>query len=168
MTTQADDTAPNDTTPNDTTPNDTPEGTPPVPVILVGHGGFPTGLLDAVEMILGEQRHIKAVSLPPDGSSEQLTEQVGAAIDQLGGSAGALVLADLMGGSPANSVGLLVLRDPTVHLVSGLNLSMALEVLTSVGRTAAELAAVAESAGREGVVDVAARLRAATAGPGAS
>jgi PTS system mannose-specific IIA component len=132
---------------------------PVVPVIFVGHGGFPAGLRDAVEMILGAQEHVAIVALPPDGSSELVAEQVSAAVDLLGGTDGALVLADLMGGSPANAVGLLALRDPRLHLVSGLNLPMALEVLTSVATTAAELAAVAESAGRDGVVDVAARLR---------
>lgn len=138
-----------------------------VPVVLVGHGGFPAGVLDAVEMILGEQDHVAVVSLPPDGSTELIAEQVRAAVDRLGGQDGTLVLADLMGGSPANAVGLLVLRDPNVHLVSGLNLAMALEVLTRPGTAAAELAAVAQTAGRDGVVDVAARLRAAAADPGA-
>jgi mannose PTS system EIIA component len=131
----------------------------PVPVILVGHGGFPAGVRDAVEMILGEQEHVATVALPPDGSTELIAEQVSAVVDRLGGTDGALVLADLMGGSPANAVGLLALRDPRLQLVSGLNLPMALEVLTSVAETAAELAAVAVSAGGDGVVDVAARLR---------
>jgi PTS system mannose-specific IIA component len=132
-----------------------------VPVVFVGHGGFPAGVVDAVEMILGPQEHVATVSLPPDGSTEAVAEQVTAAVDRLGGDQGALVLADLMGGSPANAVGLLVLRDPRLYLVAGLNLSMALEVLTSVVDTAAELADVAASAGRGGVVDVAAQLRAA-------
>lgn len=138
-----------------------------VPVILVGHGGYPAGVLDAVEMILGEQEHVTAVALPPDGSTEEITEQVAAAVDLLGGQDGALVLADLMGGSPANAVGLLALRDPNLHLVAGLNLPMALEVLTQPSGTAAELAAVAQRAGRDGVIDVAARLRAAAGDPGA-
>jgi PTS system mannose-specific IIA component len=132
-----------------------------VPVVFVGHGGFPAGVFDAVEMILGPQEHVATVSLPPDGSTEAVAEQVTAAVDRLGGDQGALVLADLLGGSPANAVGLLVLRDPRLYLVAGLNLSMALEVLTSVVDTAAELADVAAAAGRGGVVDVAAQLRAA-------
>ena len=132
-----------------------------VPVVLVGHGGFPAGVRDAVEMILGEQDRLATVSLPPDGSTEAVAEQVTEAVAKLGGDRGALVLADLMGGSPANAVGLLALRDPAVFLVAGLNLAMALEVLTSPAETAAELADVAATAGREGVVDVAARLRAA-------
>jgi mannose PTS system EIIA component len=136
-----------------------------VPVILVGHGGYPDGVRDAAEMILGAQPRVAAVSLPPNGSTEQLADEVRAAADRLAdGGAGALVLADLMGGSPANAVGLLALRNPELHLVSGLNLPMVLEVLTSTADTAAELAGVAERAGRDGVIDVAARLRAAASG----
>lgn len=132
-----------------------------VPVILVGHGGYPDGVRDATEMILGEQPRVAAVSLPPNGSTEQLAAEVRTAIDGVDGGNGALVLADLMGGSPANAVGLLALRDPALHVVSGLNLPMVLEVLTNTADTAAELAGVAERAGRDGVIDVAARLRAA-------
>jgi mannose/fructose/sorbose-specific phosphotransferase system IIA component len=109
-----------------------------IPVVLVGHGGFPAGVRDAVEMILGEQSNVATVALPPDGSTEDVAEQVGSAVHLLGGSDGAaLVLADLMGGSPANAVGLLALRNPALHLVAGLNLAMALEVLTSGAGTAA-------------------------------
>jgi mannose/fructose/sorbose-specific phosphotransferase system IIA component len=132
-----------------------------IPVVLVGHGGYPAGVRDAAEMILGEQDNVITVALPPDGSTEQLADDVTAALDALGATGGALVLADLMGGSPSNAVGLLALRDPALHLVAGLNLPMVLEVLTSTAATAAELAAIAEHAGREGIVDVAARLRAA-------
>jgi mannose/fructose/sorbose-specific phosphotransferase system IIA component len=134
-----------------------------IPVIFVGHGGYPDGVRDAAEMILGAQPTVATVSLPPNGSTEQLADEVTAAVDRIGdGGNGALVLADLMGGSPANAVGLLALRDPALHLVAGLNLPMVLEVLTSTAATAAELATVAENAGRDGVIDVAARLRAAT------
>jgi PTS system mannose-specific IIA component len=142
-----------------------------IPVILVGHGGYPAGVRDAVEMILGEQPNVATVALPPDGGTEQVAEQVSAAVDLLGGTdgdGGALVLADLMGGSPANAVGLLALRDPGLHLVAGLNLPMALEVLTSGAGSAAELAAVAEDAGKGGIVDVGARLRAAASSTGQS
>ncbi|HEX9338237.1 MAG TPA: PTS mannose transporter subunit IIAB [Pseudonocardiaceae bacterium] len=136
-----------------------------IPVIFVGHGGYPDGVRDAAEMILGEQQRVAVVSLPPNGSTEQLADEVTAAVDRIGaGGNGALVLADLMGGSPANAVGLLALRDPALHVVSGLNLPMVLEVLTSTADTAAELAGVAERAGRDGVIDVAARLRAAASG----
>ena len=140
-----------------------------VPVVFAGHGGYAQGVRDAVEMILGEQPNIGVVSLPPNGSTEQVAEEVRAELTRLGAAdaehiGDALVLADLFGGSPANAIGALALRNPALHLVSGLNLPMALEVLTSAESTAAALAEVAANAGRDGVLDVAARLRAAISG----
>jgi PTS system mannose-specific IIA component len=131
-----------------------------VPVVFVGHGGIAAGVRDAVCMILGDQPGLGTVSLPPNGSTEELAEQLRAELARLGAADGeALVLADLMGGSPANAVGALAMRTPALQLVSGLNLPMALEVLTSTETTAAGLAEVALRAGREGVLDVAGRLR---------
>jgi mannose/fructose/sorbose-specific phosphotransferase system IIA component len=132
-----------------------------VPLVLVGHGGYPAGVRDAVEMILGRQDGVATVSLPPDGSTEQVADAVRTALAELGGSGGALVLADLTGGSPSNAVGALALADPALQLVAGLNLPMALEVLTSPETDAAALAAVAADAGSRGVSDVGASLRAA-------
>ncbi|MGH3436474.1 MAG: PTS sugar transporter subunit IIA [Sciscionella sp.] len=138
-----------------------------IPVVLIGHGSYPEGVRGAIEMILGEQPCLATVSLPPDGSTERLAEEVRAALRQLGSEGGeALVLADLMGGSPSNAVGALALADPTLQLVSGLNLPMALEVLTSAAETAEDLAATAVHAGKAGVMDVAATLREAARGVG--
>lgn len=140
-----------------------------VPVIFVGHGGYAAGVRDAAEMILGEQEHVGTVSLPPNGSLEQLGEDITAELVRLGAQNNeALVLADLMGGSPSNAAARLALTNPDLHLVSGLNLPMALEVLTSGAGSAAELAAVAEDAGKGGIVDVGARLRAAASSTGQS
>jgi mannose/fructose-specific phosphotransferase system component IIA len=105
--------------------------------------------------------------LPPNGSLEQLGEDITAELTRLGATDNeALVLADLMGGSPSNAAARLALTNPKLHLVSGLNLPMVLEVLTSVEETAAELVAVALHAGREGVQDVAAQLREAASKAG--
>lgn len=136
-----------------------------VPVLLVSHGGYAEGVRDAVRMILGDQAQVGTVSLAPEGSPEQVTADVEAELARLGAvDHAALVLADLLGGSPANAVGALAMAHPALQLVSGLNLPMALEVLTSTEDTPAGLAEVAVSAGQQGVADVAARLRAAMRG----
>jgi mannose/fructose/sorbose-specific phosphotransferase system IIA component len=131
-----------------------------VPVVLVGHGRLAEGMRDAVELILGAQDRVRAVGLAPAGDPDQLWEQLGRVLAELGPRpAGVLVLADLAGGTPANVAGMLVLEDPSVQLVGGLSLPMALEVLTSPEETAERLAEVAVRAGAAGAVDVGARLR---------
>jgi PTS system mannose-specific IIA component len=133
-----------------------------VPVVLAGHGGYAEGVRSAAEMILGPQQGLACVALSPAGTIEQVTEDAKRALERLGaGDAGALLLVDVAGGSPAGAAGRLALTDPGVQVVAGLNLPMVLEVLTSAEGTAAALAAVASRAGAEGVIDVAARLRAA-------
>lgn len=132
-----------------------------VPVILVGHGGYADGVRDAAEMILGEQQRMATVSLAPDDMPERVTARVREAVAAIpgGSGAGALVLADLFGGSPANAAAVAAADDPGLEVVAGLSLPMLLEVLTSTEETAAALAALAMESGRAGVRDVMARLR---------
>jgi len=51
------------------------DGMSTIPVIFVGHGGYPDGVRDAVEMILGEQPRVATVSLAPHGSTEEIAER---------------------------------------------------------------------------------------------
>ncbi|PZS04533.1 MAG: PTS mannose transporter subunit IIAB [Pseudonocardiales bacterium] len=141
-----------------------------VPVVLLGHGDYASGVRSAVELILGPQRELADVSLAPEGSTEQVTADVKAELERLGyldsGAAGALVLVDLFGGSPANAVSAMALADPRLQVVAGLNLPMALEVLTSSEGSAERLATLALGAGTDGVIDVGAKVRALQAAPG--
>ena len=131
-----------------------------VPVILVGHGGLAEGMRDAVELILGTQERVHAVGLPPAGDPDQLEKQVKRVLAELEPRpGGVLVLADLLGGTPANVAGRLALDDPSIQVVAGLSLPMALAVLTGAAATAQRLAEVAVHAGSAGAVDVGERLR---------
>lgn len=123
-----------------------------VPIILAGHGGLPSGVGEAAEMILGPQSRLKVCELSPRDSPEEF----GARLLALAGTApGLLVLADLHGGSPFNAVrALAAAPGRRVELVAGLNLPMLLEVLLHTTDDVTELAGVARAAGRDGVVDV--------------
>jgi PTS system mannose-specific IIA component len=123
-----------------------------VPIILAGHGSLPSGVGEAAELILGPQPRLAVCELRPQDSPEEF----GARLRTLAGDATELlVLADLHGGSPCNTVRALAAGGhPRIRLVSGLNLPMLLEVLLHPTSGVAELAAVARAAGRDGVVDV--------------
>jgi PTS system mannose-specific IIA component/PTS system mannose-specific IIB component len=135
-----------------------------IPIVVVGHGGFADGLRDAAEMIVGPQERLATVSLQPEDSPESVGERLRRALADLGSERGAVVLADLFGGSPANGALAAAANDDSLHLVTGVNLPMLLEVLTSAGPDAASLAATALTAGTEGVIDASAKLRAARDG----
>ena len=126
-------------------------------VVLVGHGGFPQGVLDGAELILGPQEGMHAVGLSPDQDPSAVVE----AIRALRGEAPMLMLVDLFGGSPGNAVATAFLRDADVEMVTGLNLPMVLEVSNrrkKAGPDVARLKGYAVAAGTAGVVDVREKL----------
>jgi mannose/fructose-specific phosphotransferase system component IIA len=135
-----------------------------LPVLLVGHAELPTGIRSAVEMILGPQENLATVELGPAADPAAISDEIGHALDGMGVGPddGALVMADLAGGSPSNAAAAVFLRRRSIRLVAGLSLPMALEVLGDrYGRTAAELAEVAVQAGRSSALDVSAGLASA-------
>jgi mannose/fructose-specific phosphotransferase system component IIA len=127
-------------------------------VVLVGHGGFPQGVLDGAELILGPQEGMHAVGLAPDQDPSTVVDQVRALRPP---GAAMLLLVDLFGGSPGNAVASAFLREDDVELVTGLNLPMVLEVSNRRKKAGGDVAALKEyavAAGTAGVVDVGERL----------
>jgi PTS system mannose-specific IIB component len=136
------------------------ENQPLALVVMVGHGGFPQGVLDGAELILGPQEAMHAVGLSPDQEPEAVVDEVRGLREGLSGSP-MLLLADLFGGSPANAVAAAFLRDDDVEMVTGLNLPMVLEVSNRRKKAGHDLAALkkyAVSAATAGVVDVGEKL----------
>jgi mannose/fructose/sorbose-specific phosphotransferase system IIA component len=134
-----------------------------VPVVFVGHAELPEGVRSAVEMILGPQENLSTVQLGAAADPAETARQIGQVLDQMHVNAqvGALVLADLQGGSPSNAAAAVFLERRYVRVVAGLSLPMALEVLVSrQGRAAGELAEVAVAAGQRSVTDVSSSLEA--------
>ena len=137
-----------------------------LPVLFVGHAELPDGIRSAVEMIMGPQERLATVQLGPAADPAEISRQIEQALDGMGVDpvAGALILADLPGGSPSNAAAAVFLQRRHLRLVAGLSLPMALEVLADrYGRTAEELAEVAVAAGQQGTVDVSRNLTAADA-----
>jgi PTS system mannose-specific IIA component len=129
-------------------------------VVLVGHGGFPQGVLDGAEMILGPQETMHAMGLSPDEDPGELVERV-RGLRHDGDDAPMLLLVDLFGGSPGNAVAAAFLREPDVELVTGVNLPMVLEVANrrkKAGRDVSALKGYAVAAATAGVVDVREKL----------
>lgn len=123
-------------------------------IVIVSHGRLAEALVEAAEMIAGAQDRLKAVSILPGESPEALEGRLSAALHASPGQE-ALVLLDLLGGTPCN-VALRCLRDaPHLEAVTGVSLPMLLELLTSPpDAPAAELARLAAQAGRDAVRNV--------------
>ncbi len=97
-------------------------------VILASHGSLSQGLLNTLSMIIGDPGdHVRAYSLYPGENPRdflsQLETEVSQSEDQY------IILADIQGGSVHTALSELI-RFPNVVLISGMNLPLALEVLT--------------------------------------
>lgn len=141
-----------------------PSGAGTTAVIVVGHAGYAQGAVEGAQMILGERKDLHAIGMQPDQEPDEVVDQVRAIAEPVfdGDGGTVLLLADLFGGSPANAVAAAFLRDPRVHLVTGVNLPMLLETLIrsgSAGASGDDLVQTAVQAGTQGVIDAGSRLR---------
>lgn len=125
-------------------------------VLVLGHGTFPQDLLRTTEMICGPSEGVDTIDLP----AGQDMEAYRAAVEErmnLCGEDGLLILADLKGGTPFLTASRLMREhwESRIELVTGVNLPMLAEVVSSMDQTPVEeLAACAAETGRQGVTDL--------------
>lgn len=100
--------------------------------IIVGtHGIFAQELLKSCEMICGEQKNVRAVTLIPGEGPDDVVKKYEAAIAELDCEGGALFLNDLFGGSPYNAACRLVIGNENYGIVTGVNLPMLIEMCSA-------------------------------------
>ena len=119
-----------------------------IKIIIVCHGGLADGLVNAMELIAGQQPEITAIGLGEEDAIDELETRVEAAVQAGADREGALVLVDLFGASPFNVSAKVAVRHRNVEVITGVNLAMLLE--TALGRegcTLPELVAMARDAG---------------------
>ena len=100
--------------------------------IIVGtHGRFSEELVKSCEMICGEQKNVRAVTLVPGEGPDDVVEKYKKAIGELDSSGGVLFLNDLFGGSPYNAACRLVIENENYGIVTGVNLPMLIEMCSA-------------------------------------
>ena len=109
-------------------------------VVVVTHGRLATELLNAAEMIVGDLPQCVAVSIGWHDDVNDAREQIEKGVDRVGGSSGVLILTDMFGGTPSN-LGISLLREQKVEVVTGVNLPMLIKAAEL--RDASDLLAVA-------------------------
>jgi len=101
-------------------------------LVLVCHGKMAEGLIDAMQLIAGEQKAVRGVGLYETEGVEDLMSKIQTAVDEVSGGEGVLIMVDLFGASPFNASARLALSSPgkSVEVVTGLNLPMLVELVT--------------------------------------
>ena len=123
--------------------------------IIVGtHGIFAKELVKSCEMICGEQKNVRAVTLVPGEGPDDVVKKYEEAIKELDCAGGVLFLNDLFGGSPYNAAIRLAISNESYGVVTGVNLPMLIEMCSAQmaddGSDIKELMQKAVEAGKNG------------------
>jgi len=128
------------------------EGTPGrVAGVIVTHGQLASEFLAAAEMIVGQVKHIAAVSIGWHDDVEAAREEVERAIRRVYEGSGVLLLTDMFGGTPTN-ITAMFLAEGEVEVVTGVNLPMVIKLASQTERESlADVARRVRDQGREGI-----------------
>ncbi len=126
-----------------------------VGIVIVTHGRMATGLIEAAEMIVGEQEALVPVHLQEMDDVESLMERVTKAVSQVDSGQGALIMVDLPGASPFNASARIAMQQDNIGVVTGVSLPMLAETLVQRdGSSIQELIDIAKNAGMIGIKDL--------------
>jgi PTS system mannose-specific IIA component len=122
-------------------------------VVLATHGDVGRALIGAMEMILGVQPGVAALSLQLADRIEDATARLHDTIEVVDDGDGVLVLTDMLGGTPSNLCLALIGGARPVEVVSGVSLPMLLKAVQARREGAlADLAGQVKRAGRSAVI----------------
>lgn len=119
-------------------------------LVLISHGKMAEEVKKSAELIMGPQEHIHVVCLLPEEGPEDFEKKFQDTINGIP-EEDLTVFADLMGGTPANTVSRLIMGGQSIHLIAGMNLAMVIDWLNSqmIGNDSD-----AVNAGKAGIVDI--------------
>ncbi|MEG0377250.1 MAG: PTS sugar transporter subunit IIA [Eubacterium sp.] len=94
--------------------------------VLVSHGSYSTGILESVQMLVGQQEDLVAFSLLPDEPTSALAERLLKEINKTDNDI--LFFTDLFHGSPFNVV-VSLMKDHNIYHITGINLPLMVEAI---------------------------------------
>lgn len=123
-------------------------------ILIVTHGNFGAELIQSAEIIMGKQSNYEYLCLNHNDSVVALQEEIQKRVQILEKGKGVLVLTDIFGGSPSNSVAI-ALRGKGYPCLTGVNLPMLLEAFTFRDTLSLEkLTKQCQGAGVEGIKEL--------------
>lgn len=120
-------------------------------VVIVTHGYLGVALLNAAELIVGKQEHVKAVAFESGQAVADLQGRITQASKEVDNGQGTLILVDIVGGSPYNVSALIAVEQGNREVITGVNLPMLISILPVRNLNLASAAQMAVDGGRDGI-----------------
>lgn len=98
--------------------------------VIIGHANIASGLLSAVELILGPQKQIQCIELLADDTLTEFKSKLKRCLSHADSNHPHLVFCDLLGGSPFQVVATEALQCDFIQIVYGVNLGMLIEMIS--------------------------------------
>ncbi|MDR1388745.1 MAG: PTS sugar transporter subunit IIA [Treponema sp.] len=125
-----------------------------VGVVLISHGDLAKGIVSSASMLVPKIEQLASVTLWPDDNPDEFQQKLEAAVKEMDTGDGVFILADMLGGTPANRA-MYSLGD-RVRVLTGLSLPMLYSFL-NVREETNDIASIAKDVmdeAREALIDV--------------
>jgi len=99
-------------------------------ILLASHGKFADGIYDSLQMIMGEQKRVSTLCAFVDRKTD-LKKEIEEIISSLSEHEELIVITDIFGGS-VNNLFMQYVSKSRIHLISGLNLPLLIEMVSRV------------------------------------
>ena len=121
-------------------------------LVLVTHGKLALELIAAMEHVVGQQTHVRAVCIGPDDDMESRRKEILEAARACNLGEGVILLTDMFGGTPSN-LAISVMDRAKAEVIAGVNLPMLIKLASCrVSGKLAEVALKAQDAGRKYII----------------
>ena len=122
-------------------------------IVIVGHSNISKEFLVALEHIVGKQENIEAISIFPTDDIKKKREEIIKSVKKVNKGKGVVILTDMFGSTPSN-----IAKEfscyKNVKIVSGINLSMLLNIFNYPNLNLDNLTLKAIEGGRDGVLEI--------------
>jgi len=103
--------------------------------LIAAHGTFSSGVKSSLDMIAGAMDNIFIIQAYVNGNTA-IDEEIKQVLEQIGNDDELIIFSDILGGSVTNQL-LQLASGPNIHIVSGSNLPLLIEVILGDNETPA-------------------------------
>ena len=93
-------------------------------VFATSHGGMAEGMLESVEMLIGKQENLTAITFDGDMGVDELEECFQKVVVDVSEKNQYLILCDLKGGTPFNTASRFSFKNENIAVMYGMNLPL--------------------------------------------
>ena len=125
-----------------------------VGILTISHGDLAKAILSSASMLVPDIENVTSLTLWPDDNPDEFQQKLEAAVKAADSGDGVFILADMLGGTPANRA--MYYLGEKVRMVTGLSLPMLCALINARVETS-DIAALAKeimAEAKEAIVDI--------------